>query len=214
MRSYHQYCAVAKGLDVIGDRWSLLIVRELLLLGACRYTDLRNGLPGIATNLLAERLRQLEDAGIVSREEAPPPVATALFRLTERGAELRPVLQELQRWGMPYMSAGPAPDDEFRSRWTTWAAELSLIDREPEAGPIALRLLTGEEPMTIRAEGGTVICAPGDAGGADATLEGEPLLVLGLLTGAFDLNAARTLGLGYEGDVRVFERLHPEPRDA
>src|SRR4029077_12966882 len=104
MRSYKQYCAIAKALDVIGDRWNLLIVRELLLLGACRYTDLHNGLPGIATHLLAERLRDpqtpppdtpptrrperlraLEREGIVPREEAPPPIATTLFRLTPRG---------------------------------------------------------------------------------------------------------------------------------
>src|ERR687885_1607076 len=84
-RGYGQYCAVAKALDLVGDRWTLLIVRELLLRGPCRYTDLRHGLPGIATNLLADRLRELERAGIISREDAPPPVATALFRLTPRG---------------------------------------------------------------------------------------------------------------------------------
>src|SRR5690349_25102414 len=86
MRSYGQYCSVAKALDVVGDRWTLLIVRELLLQGPCRYTDLRNGLPGIATNLLADRLNELEGAGLVRREEAAPPVATTLFRLTEAGA--------------------------------------------------------------------------------------------------------------------------------
>ena len=85
MRSYGQFCGLAKALDVIGDRWTLLIVRELLIRGACRYTDLRNGLPGIATNLLAERLRELEEAGVIEREEAPPPIATTLFRLTPRG---------------------------------------------------------------------------------------------------------------------------------
>lgn len=211
MRSYNQYCAIAKGLDVIGDRWTLLIVRELLLRGACRYTDLRDGLPGIATNLLAERLRQLEDAGILSREEAPPPVATSLFRLTERGAQLRPVLDELLRWGMPYMKEGPAPADEFRSRWAAWPAELSLTDHEPAAGPIALRLLAGGEPMTIRADGGTVTCTPGDIENADATIKGDAPLVLGLLTGALDLTTARSRGLDYEGDVGVFDRLRPEP---
>src|ERR1700761_9754991 len=97
MRSYGQYCSIAKALDVVGDRWTLLIVRELLIRGACRYTDLKNGLPGIATNLLADRLRELEAAGLISREEAPPPVATTLFKLTPRGEEMRPVLDELMR---------------------------------------------------------------------------------------------------------------------
>src|SRR6202012_4773034 len=73
MRTYGEYCSVARALDVIGDRWTLLIIRELLLRGASRYTDLKNGLPGIATNLLADRLRELESAGLVTREEAPPP---------------------------------------------------------------------------------------------------------------------------------------------
>src|SRR5918911_4809011 len=99
MRSYGHYCGVAKALDLVGDRWSLLIIRELLLRAACRYTDLRDGLPGIATNLLAERLRDLEAAGIVERESAPPPVATTLFRLTDRGLELRPAIHALGHWG-------------------------------------------------------------------------------------------------------------------
>src|SRR6202035_111655 len=101
MRSYGQYCSIAKALDVVGDRWTLLIVRELLIRGACRYTDLRNGLPGIATNMLVDRLRELEEAGIVTSEAAPPPVATTLFRLTSRGAALEPILLQLGNWGAP-----------------------------------------------------------------------------------------------------------------
>src|SRR5947199_9504676 len=104
MRSYGQYCSVAKALDVVGDRWSLLTVRELLLQGPCRYTDLRNGLPGIATNLLAERLRELEQAGVIESELARPPVATTLFSLTKRGADLEPVLFQMGRWGAPLLT--------------------------------------------------------------------------------------------------------------
>src|SRR5436189_1479458 len=116
MRSYDEYCAIAKSLDVVGDRWTLLIVRELALRGACRYTDLKNGLPGIASNLLAERLRQLEAAGVVEREEAPPPVATTLFRLTERGRQLREALVALGRWGGPLLLE-PSEGEAFRSHW-------------------------------------------------------------------------------------------------
>src|SRR5580698_10924376 len=100
MRSYDQYCSIARGLDIVGDRWTLLIVRELLLQGPCRFTDLKRGLPGIATNLLSTRLKELEEAGLISREDAPPPVATALYRLTPNGAALQPVLQALGIWGM------------------------------------------------------------------------------------------------------------------
>src|SRR5690349_16807493 len=95
MRSYRQACAIAKALDVVGDRWTLLIVRELLTHGACRYTHLQSGLPGIATNLLAERLDELVESGLVSREAPSPPIATALFRLTERGHQLEPVIEAL-----------------------------------------------------------------------------------------------------------------------
>src|SRR6187200_2882264 len=116
MRSYKQYCAIAKALDVIGDRWNMLIVRELLLQGPCRYTDLQQGLPGIATNLLAERLRDLERQGVISREEAPPPIAASLFRLTPRGLELEDAVYELGRWGEPLMTERDSRD-VYRDRW-------------------------------------------------------------------------------------------------
>ena len=115
MRSYGQYCSIAKALDVVGDRWTLLIVRELLVRGPCRYSDLQRGLPGIATNLLAGRLRELVDAGVVSRTEAEPPVATALFALTPWGEQLRPVVLALGRWASRFMAA-PAPGDRGRGR--------------------------------------------------------------------------------------------------
>ena len=103
VRSYSQFCPVAKALDVVGERWNLLIVRELLLHERCRYTDLRSGLRGIATNLLTERLRGLEQSGIVAREDASPPIATTLYKLTERGLALKPVLWELAIWGSPLL---------------------------------------------------------------------------------------------------------------
>src|SRR6201994_2239394 len=131
MRSYDEYCSMAKSLDVIGDRWTLLIVRELMLRGGCRYTDLRNGLPGIATNLLAERLRELEQAGVVMREEAPPPIATTLFRLTPRGEALRPVLEDLTRWGLPLMTE-QKPRDAVRSHWLASALEMMLDGPLPD----------------------------------------------------------------------------------
>src|SRR6516164_6221440 len=113
MRSYGQYCSIAKALDVVGDRWTLLIIRELMIRGACRYTDLKNRLPGIATNLLSDRIRELEAAGLIRREDAPPPVATTLFHLTGARAELEPVLDAIGRWGIRYMPQ-PAEGNEFR----------------------------------------------------------------------------------------------------
>src|SRR5712692_9066748 len=112
MRSYGQFCGLAKSLDVIGDRWTLLVVRELLIRGPSRYTDLRDGLPGIATNLLAERLRDLEEAGIVVRDDAPPPIAATLYRVTPRGEALQPVLRELGRWSAALVGEAK-PGDVF-----------------------------------------------------------------------------------------------------
>src|SRR5439155_21427747 len=119
--------------------------RGLALLGAGRYTDLRNGLPGIASNLLAERLRELERAGVVAREDAPPPIATTLFRLTPRGDELRPLLDELFRWGFPLM-AEQKPSDAVRSHWLVGALESMLTDRNPDAAPVTIDVRTGAQP--------------------------------------------------------------------
>src|SRR3954467_11916816 len=163
MRSYDEYCSVAKSLDVVGDRWTLLIIRDLVLRGPSRYTDLRNGLPGIASNLLATRLRELEAAGIVEREEAPPPVATTLFRLTERGRALEPTVVELFRWGLPLMSE-PSEGEAFRSHWASWPIELELADRFPEGPPFAIELPPGDEPpIVVEASSGAVRVQPGPA---------------------------------------------------
>jgi DNA-binding HxlR family transcriptional regulator len=210
MRTYGQYCAVAKALDLIGDRWTLLVVRELLIGGPSRYTDLRNGLPGIATNLLADRLRDLEEAGVVSREEAPPPIATTLFRLTPRGEELAPVLHELLRWGAPLMVEGPAPGDAFRGHWVSWPAEMSLIDREPDAPPVTIQVFANGEPALLETADGGVRVATGRAGDPDVVLRGPAHAVLALLTGHVDLDRAATMGLELEGDRSAIERVLPE----
>lgn len=212
VRSYDQYCTVAKALDVIGDRWTLLIVRELLLRGPSRYTDLRGGLPGIATNLLAERLRQLEDAGVVSREEAPPPVATTLFRLTSRGEELKPAIEALGRWGAPLMEQ-PTGHEAFRSHWLALPAELFLTDRDPDRPPITIEVRTDGETMLIETVDGGVRASRGSADDPDAVLTGPPPLVLGTLTGRLDLAEARRRGLEYKGKAETLRRVQP-PLDA
>jgi DNA-binding HxlR family transcriptional regulator len=206
VRSYRQYCALAKALDVVGDRWTLLIVRELLTRGACRYTDLRNGLPGIATNLLADRLRELELAGIVSREEAPPPIASTLFRLTPRGEQLRSVLAELARWGVPLMDE-PCADQEFRSHWLAMPVNYLLTDRSPDRPPITIEVRAGGEPMVIETADGEARARPGEARDPDAVLRGTPQLVIGVLRGQLELAAAEGRGLEYEGDPRILSRL-------
>lgn len=121
MRTYEQFCGLARALDHVGHRWTLLIVRELLL-GPKRFTDLRDGLPGIANNLLSERLRQLQDDGLVTRRELPPPAASTVYELTEAGRDLRDAIDALIRWGGRWMLTGPQ-GDEFRAEWLVLALD-------------------------------------------------------------------------------------------
>src|SRR5919201_1871604 len=108
-KKFDQYCPVAHALSLVGERWSLLIVRELLH-GPKRYTDLTNGLPGIGTNILAARLRELEQGGIVQKRRLPPPAASTVYELTPYGAGLKEALYALARWGERTI-APPGPDD-------------------------------------------------------------------------------------------------------
>lgn len=208
MRSYGQYCALAKALDVVGDRWNLLIVRELALQGPCRYTDLQHGLPGIATNLLGDRLRDLEAAGVVDRRAEPPPVATTLFSLTEWGRELEPVLVALGRWGARRLAGGPGPGDQFRSHWLSFPLRELLVDADPGAAPVVMEVRAGDRPVRVDI-GGTVTARAGAAPDAHLVLEAEAPVVLGLLTGRYGLREARRLGLATRGDVSVLKRLRP-----
>jgi DNA-binding HxlR family transcriptional regulator len=210
MRSYDEYCAIAKSLDVVGDRWTLLIVRELALRGPCRYTDLRNGLPGIATNLLADRLRELERKGVIAREEAPPPIATTLFRLTPRGEELRPLLEQLTRWGLPLMSE-QKPADAVRSHWLESALEQMLGARTPDGPPFTVELQTGDQPIVVEVRDGAILTRLGKAENPDATVTGAAMPVMGLMLGRIELADAEGLGVAYRGDPAILERLRAGP---
>jgi DNA-binding HxlR family transcriptional regulator len=210
VRSYGQYCSIAKALDVVGDRWTLLIIRELLIRGACRYTDLRNGLPGIATNLLSDRIRELESAGLIRREDAPPPIATTLFHLTEAGAELLPVLDAIGRWGVRYMIE-PADGDEFRGHWFTFPVSFFLHDRDPDGPPVSIELRTASSPAVIEISGGSARTRLGTAPAPDLILQGEPQLILALLSGQLTAAEAADRGLQVSGDTGVLRRVLPEP---
>jgi DNA-binding HxlR family transcriptional regulator len=207
MRSYGQYCAVARALDVVGDRWALLIVRELLLLGSCRYTDLRHGLPGIATNLLADRLRDLEDADVVRRVDAPPPIATTLYELTPRGAELAPVVAALGTWGAELM-ARPQGPDAFHSYWLAFPLG-RLTDNDPDGPAVTIQIQTGDQPMVVETRDGAVRVRPGVVDRPDVVLTGPPGIVIAVLRRLVDLDKAQRRGLRVEGDVAAIQRLRP-----
>jgi DNA-binding HxlR family transcriptional regulator len=208
VRSYDQFCGAARALDIVGDRWTLLIVRELLTQGPCRYTDLRDGLPGIASNLLAERLRELERNGIITREDAPPPIATTLFRLTPRGEALRPVLEALGQWGAPLLS-DLGESAAFRSHWLALPLERRLRGIARSGPPVTIEVHTGDHAMLIETRGKDVRVRPGSAPNADATLRGSPALIIGLMSGELDLDSACAQGLEFEGDRDALRRVQP-----
>ncbi|MCU1396572.1 MAG: transcriptional regulator, HxlR family [Ilumatobacteraceae bacterium] len=115
VRYDEQYCPIARALDVLGDRWTLLILRELVI-GDQRFTDLRDHLPGIAPTLLSQRLRSMAEQDLLASKELPPPAARSVYTITERGRAAVPVMRALARWGVPLLEE-PAEDQEIRS-WT------------------------------------------------------------------------------------------------
>jgi DNA-binding HxlR family transcriptional regulator len=124
-KSYNEYCPIAHALDLVGERWSLLVVRELFEHGPLRYSDLHCRLAGCGTNILATRLKALESGGVVRRRQLPPPAAATVYELTELGERLRPVLHELARWGA--LSLGPpSPDVELQPGWLAGVLRVSF----------------------------------------------------------------------------------------
>lgn len=183
MRSYHQYCALARTLDVVGERWTLLIVRELFSRDS-RYSDLRDSLPGIASNLLADRLRQLQADGLIQSYDAPRPVRATVYRLTARGRELGPALQALVSWGAPLVADGQG-GDAFRTHWLalglpTYFDGVDVAD----LAPLTVLIRTGDEPATLQISGSDLVIDVGAWTTEDAVeVEGEPEDVFALLSG-------------------------------
>ena len=190
MRRYGQFCPLAKALDVVGDRWTLLIVRELAV-RPCRYTDLRDGLPGIATNLLADRLRSLEAAAVITAEAAPPPIATTLYRLAERGEALLPALQELVAWGAPLL-ADADETDEVRSRWLVAATRTMFADVDvTDVDPLKVALdITDDEPITLSIEHSQLHVELGAALDPDLRISCDGPTAAAIISGQLHLDAA------------------------
>ena len=145
MKSYNQYCPIAHALDVVGERWALLIVRELIEHDQLRYSDLHANLPGCGTNILAARLKDLERNGVLRRRRLPPPAASTVYELTEYGQELRPVMHILAHWGA--RSLGPPTDDtELERGWLAGALEMALPPSPTEA---RIEFRVGEEVAAL-----------------------------------------------------------------
>ncbi|MEU1012739.1 winged helix-turn-helix transcriptional regulator [Streptomyces sp. NPDC005890] len=163
-RSYDQYCSAARALDLVGDRWTLLIVRELLA-GPRRYTDLHADLPGVSTDVLASRLKDMERDGLATRRRLPPPGAVYVYELTGRGRALLPVLQALGTWGEGELG-GRRPTDAVRAHWFA----LPLLRALDGEGLVEVRLEEGEFHLHVGAEDGPVYGDGPAPGEADARL--------------------------------------------
>lgn len=203
MKGYRQYCPVAKGLDLIGERWTLLVVRELLARGAARYSDLAAGIPGIPPAQLSDRLRSLEERGIARRDGAE-------YALTEWGAGLEPVLAALGTWAAPALANAPA-DDRFQAHWLIVPMRAHLTDGEPGAPAVRIAVESEGERL-VATVGGTVTVEPDDGGPVDATLAGDRGEVLRVIAGVRspgEPGAARVIG-----DPRAVARLVPRRQPA
>jgi DNA-binding HxlR family transcriptional regulator len=205
-KRFDQYCPIAHALSLVGERWALLVVRELLR-GPKRYTDLAAGLPGIGTNVLATRLRELEAAGVVDRRKLPPPAASTVYELTEYGAGLEEVLHAVARWGARSLGL-PRPGDELPPEWGV-SAFRALLYPERAAGLTETWVIRVDEaPFTVRLEDGRLQTATGVADDADTHMAMDMATFYELASGDVPVADAVAGGrLELEGEVDAAERF-------
>lgn len=198
-RSYGDACGAAHALDLIGERWALLVVRELLL-GPKRYSDLRADLPGISTNVLADRLEELEHIGVVRRRRLPAPAASAVYELTEWGAELEPVICAVGRWG------ARSPLHDRTAYFSVTSFVLSLRTNFSKAAAAGVRCVVqfriGDDVFVARVAGGRFHIERGETDAPDAVVAGAPGVLAGVIYGGLALRQAIR-----SGDVTVTGKL-------
>jgi DNA-binding HxlR family transcriptional regulator/putative sterol carrier protein len=205
MRTYGDRCGAARALDLVGERWALLVVRELLL-GPKRFTDLRAGLPHVSPDVLSQRLQELERSGIVRRRKLAPPAGSSVYELTDWGRELGPVVIELGRWG----SRAPFPDGE-----TYLGADSIVLALRTFFSPSAAdgleagyQLRLGEHRFHARVADGRLEVARGEAPEPDATIEADPGTLAELLWHGRRLpEALRSGDIEIDGDRRAVARF-------
>lgn len=204
-RSYNQHCAVARALDALGERWTLLVIRELLS-GPKRFKDLLEGLPGIGTNLLAARLKNLEGEGLVCRVTLPPPAGSTVYELTERGREIEPVLIGLARWGLRLLDA-PDPGDVFRPVWALQAMKATFRSEAAQGVWETYEFRVGEDVFHIQVEDGSSEPRYGAAWKPDLIVTTDADTFLALVSGQLGLEeAAESERTEIQGDPDALAR--------
>jgi DNA-binding HxlR family transcriptional regulator len=206
-RRYGEACGVATALDLIGERWSLLLVRDLMF-GPKRFTDLAAGLPGAGPTILAQRLRDLEAAGVVRRRTLPPPAGSRVYELTEWGAELDPVVEALGRWGAASPVVAPEGERNADSAMLALRTFFEPQTERPWSATYEIRL--GGETFTVRVEDGRLVelirGQPTER--PDSTIEANPATIIDLLARQQTLNHAIKSGdLELGGDTGAARRL-------
>ncbi len=197
-RTYGDRCGVARALDLVGERWALLVVRELLL-GPKRFTDLRAGLPQVGPDVLSQRLRELEAAGLVSRRTLGPPASARVYELTARGAQLEPVILELGRFG----SVAPFPDGDATFGPDAMALALKTL-YAPGGAPVRIVLRLGGHEFRAEDDGERLALARGTAEEPDATIEAGPGVLAAVLWHGRELAGS---GVAISGDRRAATRF-------
>jgi DNA-binding HxlR family transcriptional regulator len=206
-RGYRQACGVARGLDLIGERWALLVVRELLL-GPKRFTDLRAGMPGASPNALTDRLRELTQAGVLRRRQLPPPAASWVYELTDWGRELEPIVLGIGTWAL---GAPLAEQDSFVSLDSLMLAIRTYYAGDPKAVPavIAVRLQDDahETGFGIWVDAQTIDVRHEIPDHPDATITTDSTTMLAVIGDHAQLPAALDTTMTVDGDPRVVRRL-------
>lgn len=171
-RTYGQMCGLAHALEIVGERWALLIVRDLLV-GPKRFTDLRNGLPKIPTNILSARLKELEQAGVIHRRLLPRPATTAVYELTEYGNELEDIVLRLGRWGAQCLG-DPGPDEIITPDSLIMALRSTFRPEAARGQTATYELRTGDFFVNVSIDDGKLTVAPGELPGADLVIVNGP----------------------------------------
>ena len=207
MKSYNQYCGLAYALDIIGERWTLLIIRELIA-GPRRFTDLMAGLPGISTNLLSERLKRLEQQGILSRRTLPPPAASTVYELTSLGQALEKTLLELGKWGSQFVP--PSAEGATVLNVGSYALTLRTFFRPEQAQGVdeTYELRIDHEVLQVQIKEGKIHVHQGETRTADAIFQTDMPTYLGLLQRQIQPDEAVSKGLiRIEGDPGALSRF-------
>ncbi|GAC70904.1 winged helix-turn-helix transcriptional regulator [Gordonia soli] len=209
-RSYNQFCGLAGALDVVGERWTLLIVRDLIA-GPKRYSDLAASLDGIGTSLLAARLKQLESDHVIVRRDLPPPAASTVYELTDAGWELADAVVPLAMWGARHgLDENRVPGQGFRPEWSLAVLARSLGSAAGDGDPVtAIEFTIDDESAVVTIDGPRSSVTPGRAVGAvDASVVIDSATLASVVAGRVDLGDALTRGgIEVTGDDAVLGRL-------